>query len=134
MCDAVWQGFDFTQNKWGDREEAVKFIRECEKNFDGLRLYPFVRRFYCRNATQYRRAVDQGLQVTEDAPELVPPVCWDYLFYKVRFADFYAPKGTNSINQGHRGCGSGTRLGSSMASLDDDGLRSSSHRRRKFLT
>jgi hypothetical protein len=99
ICQTCWQGYNFMKNKWGVPDEAVKFASECDKEIGDLRLFPFVRRLTCSTATQYRQAVDDGLEVTSSLPQLVSPTCWDHLLYKVSFTSFYAPHGTAGVNE-----------------------------------
>jgi tetratricopeptide (TPR) repeat protein len=101
LCHAVQQNFNFMNYRWGVPDDAKEFAAKCEQSFDGLRLYPFVRRFNCTDVEGYHKAVDDGFKVTVATPQLVPAECWNYLCYKVNFAPWYNPNPNPHINEWH---------------------------------
>ena len=101
LCHAVQQNFHFMNHLWGVPDEARKFAAECDHEFGGLRLYPFVRRFNCTDIESYHKSVDDGFKVTLATPHLVPASCWNQLCYKVRFAPLYTPNPNPHINEWH---------------------------------
>jgi hypothetical protein len=101
LCHAVQQNFYFMNRQWGVPDDAKVFAAKCEQMFDGLRLYPFVRRFNCTDEAAYHRAVDDGLKVTVATPHLVPAECWNYLCYSVSFAPLYQPNPNPHVNEWH---------------------------------
>ena len=101
LCHAVQQNFDFMYRKWGVPEDAKEFAAKCDQAFDGLRLYPFVRRFNCTDDVSYKKAVDDGFKVTIATPHLVPSECWNYLCFKVNFAPQYNPNPNPHVNEWH---------------------------------
>jgi hypothetical protein len=101
FCHAVQQNFYFMNSKWGVPDEARQYAARCEREFGGLRLYPFVRRFNCADEASYHRAVDDGFKVTVATPQLVPAECWNWLCYRVRFAEPYNPNPNPHINEWH---------------------------------
>jgi tetratricopeptide (TPR) repeat protein len=101
LCHALQQNFHFMNKKWGVPDEAKEFAAQCDQDFSGLRLYPFVRRFNCTDIEAYHKAVDDGFQVTVATPHLVPAECWNYLCYRVSFAPAYNPNPNPHINEWH---------------------------------
>jgi hypothetical protein len=101
LCHAIHQNFFFMQTRWGVKDDAKEFAIKCEASFDGLRLYPFVRRFNCTDARSYHKAVDDGFKVTVSSPQLVPAQCWNYLCYNVSFAPPYNPNPNPHVNEWH---------------------------------
>lgn len=101
LCHAVQQNFYFMNRQWGVPDEAREFAAKCEQMFDGLRLYPFVRRFNCTDEASYHKAVDDAFKVTVATPQLVPAECWNYLCYSVNFAKRYEPNPNPHINEWH---------------------------------
>jgi hypothetical protein len=101
LCHAIRQNFRFMHYSWGVPEEARAFASECEESFNGLRLYPFVRRFNCTDVEAYHKSVDDSFKVTVATPHLVPAQCWNYLCYKVDFAPWYNPNPNPHINEWH---------------------------------
>ena len=91
ICQALQRNFQFMDKQWGVPDDARKFSQEAEKIFSGLRLYPFVRRFNATEESDYHRSVDEGFVVTVSTPHLVPATTWNYLCYKVGFAELYQP-------------------------------------------
>lgn len=102
LCNAVTQNFDFMQWRWSVPDDAAKFRAQVDSAFDGLRLYPFVRRFDSTETAYYRSAVDDGFKVTVETPQLVPSLCWNYLCYKPTFTDLYGPVPNPHINEWHK--------------------------------
>ena len=76
---------------WCVPDEAKEFAAKCEREFGGLWLYPFVRRFNCTDIKTYHKSVDDGFKLTVATPQLVPAECWNYLCYRVSFAPWYKP-------------------------------------------
>lgn len=101
LCHAIQQNFYFMNRKWGVPDEAKEFAAQCDRDFGGLRLYPFVRRFNCTDIEAYHKSVDDGFQVTVATPQLVPAECWNYLCYRVSFAPVYSPNPNPHINEWH---------------------------------
>jgi tetratricopeptide (TPR) repeat protein len=102
LCLEVEQDFEFLEHKWGVPDYAASFSDKCNSYFDGLRLYPFVRRFNCTNAATYHSAVDDCFKVTVTSPQLVPAECWNYLWYTTTVAPFYAPYPSAHISDWHK--------------------------------
>ena len=101
LCHAIQENFDFMNDAWGVPDDAKQFAAKCEQSFDGLRLYPFVRRFTCTDVAAYHKSVDDGFKVTVATPQLVPAECWNYLCYKVDFAPHYQPNPNPHVNEWH---------------------------------
>lgn len=101
LCHAIQQNFEFMQYSWGVPDDAKAFAAQCDQNFDGLRLYPFVRRFICTTVAAYHQSVDDGFKVTVNTPHLVPAECWNYLCYKPSFAPPYTPNPNPHVNEWH---------------------------------
>ena len=101
LCHAIQQNFHFMNSKWGVHDEAKEFAAKCQEAFEGLRLYPFVRRFTCTDVEAYHKSVDDAFKVTVATPHLVPAECWNYLCYKVHFAPLYKPNPNPHINEWH---------------------------------
>lgn len=101
LCHAIQQNFYFMDRKWAVHEDAREFAAGCERQFRGLRLYPFVRRFNCTDVESYHRSVDDGLKVTTTTPQLVPAQCWNYLWFRVSFAPWYHPTPNLRLNEWH---------------------------------
>ncbi len=101
LCHAVQQNFYFMNSMWGVPDEAKKFAGQCDQQFDGLRLYPFVRRFNCTDIDAYHKSVDDGFKVTVATPHLVPADCWNYICYDVSFAPPYRPNPNPHVNEWH---------------------------------
>jgi len=91
LCHAVQHNFSFMQNLWGVPEGAKQFAAMCERNFGGLRLYPFVQRSICQDTNTYYQSVDAGAKVTIATPQLVPSDCWNWLCYPAGFATVSVP-------------------------------------------
>lgn len=102
LCLEIEQDFEFLEKKWGVPDDAASFCDEYNSYFDGLRLYPFVRRFNCTNAETYHSAVDDCFKVTITSPQLVPAECWNYLWYTTTVAPFYAPYPSAHISDWHK--------------------------------
>jgi tetratricopeptide (TPR) repeat protein len=102
LCHAIVQNFHFVNRRWGVREEAREFAAQCDTSFGDMRLYPFVRRFNATDAATYRRAVDGAIALIEDTPHLVAPLCWNYLDYRVSFAEFYRPHSRLQASEWHK--------------------------------
>lgn len=101
LCHAVQQNFYFMQHKWAVHDDAKEFAARCGREFGGLRLYPFVRRFNCTDVESYHKSVDDGLKVTAATPQLVPAQCWNYLWFRVSFAEWYHPNPNLRLNEWH---------------------------------
>ena len=101
LCHAVQQSFYALNNMWGVPDDAKKFQDQCDAQFDGLRLYPFVRRFDCMDVASYHKSVDDGFKVTVATPHLVPAQCWSYLCYQTYFAPVYKPNPNPHVNEWH---------------------------------
>ena len=102
LCHAVQQDFYMLQYMWGVPDDAKEFAAKCDGTLDGLRLYPFVRRFDCTDEASYHKAVDDGFKVTVATPQLVPAECWNYLCYRVNFAPMYSPNPNPHVNEWFR--------------------------------
>ena len=102
VCHSVEHDYDFLQRIWGVPDVAKKFSDKCDRNFGGLRLYPFVRRFNAIDAATYHESVDDGFKVTVATPQLVPAQCWDYLDYWLTPDDYYQPNPNPHINEWHK--------------------------------
>ncbi len=102
LCHAVQNNFDFMQNKWGVPEDAKTFSIKCDQMLNGLRLYPFVRRFNCVDVESYHKSVDDGFKVTVATPQLVPARCWNYLCYWFSPSEYYQPNPNPHINEWHK--------------------------------
>ena len=101
LCHAIQQNFSFLQYDWGVPDYAKEFAVKCDRDFGGLRLYPFVRRFDCTDEESYHKSVDDGFKVTVTTPQLVPAECWNYLCYRVSFAPWYEPNPNPHVNEWH---------------------------------
>lgn len=101
LCHAVEHNFDFMQHGWGVPDDAKEFATKCNGMFDGLRLYPFVRRFNAVNEEEYHKSVDDGFKVTVATPQLVPPECWNYLCYELSPGVLYQPNPNPHVNEWH---------------------------------
>ena len=101
LCHAIQQNFHFMNSKWGVPDEAKEFAAKCDGTFNGLRLYPFVRRFNCVDEASYHKSVDDGFKVTVATPQLVPAECWNELCYQPAFASFYTPNPNPHLNEWH---------------------------------
>ncbi len=101
LCHAMQQNFYFMDSKWGVHDEARQFAAQCEQQYGALRLYPFVRRFICTDVESYHASVDDGFKITVTTPQLVSAECWNYLCYRVRFAQPYNPNPNPHINEWH---------------------------------
>jgi tetratricopeptide (TPR) repeat protein len=102
LCHAIQQDFDFLQRRWGVPDEAKKFSTKCDQLLDGLRLYPFVRRFNCTDVASYHKSVDDGFKVTVATPQLVPARCWNFLCYWFTPDEWYKPNPNPHINEWHK--------------------------------
>ena len=102
LCNAVKQNFDFMEWRWSVPDDAAKFSAGVDTAFGGLRLYPFVRRFDSTETRYYHSAEDDALKVTQETPQLVPAVCWNYLCYKPDFTALYLPVANPHVNEWHR--------------------------------
>ena len=102
LCHAVQHDFDFLQRKWGVADDAKTFSTKCDQMLDGLRLYPFVRRFNCTDAASYHKSVDDGFKVTVASPQLVPAECWNYLCYQFSPDEWYRPNPNPHLNEWHK--------------------------------
>ncbi|MGA2241677.1 MAG: tetratricopeptide repeat protein [Verrucomicrobiota bacterium] len=101
LCHAVQQNYNFMMHRWGVPDDAAEFSAKCDAKFWGLRLYPFVRRFNCTNEATYHKSVDDGIKVTVATPHLVPAECWNRLWYRVSFADWYHPVPNLFLSEWH---------------------------------
>jgi tetratricopeptide (TPR) repeat protein len=102
LCHAVEQNFDFLQRKWGVPDDAKIFSAKCDRLLDGLRLYPFVRRFNCTDVASYHKSVDDGFKVTVATPQLVPARCWNFLCYWFTPDEYYHPNPNPHVNEWHK--------------------------------
>jgi hypothetical protein len=92
FCHAVHQNYYFMKFKWCVPDDAKEYADRCEKEFAGLRLYPFVQKFNCTNAGPYRKSVDDCFKVIVATPQLVPAGCWNWLNMRVSYAPMYLPQ------------------------------------------
>lgn len=102
LCHAAQHNFNFMQRRWGVPDEAKSFSEKCDQMFDGLRLYPFVRRFNCTDVASYHKSVDDGFKVTVATPQLVPAECWNYLCYRFAPNEWYRPNPNPHVNEWHK--------------------------------
>jgi tetratricopeptide (TPR) repeat protein len=102
LCHVIRYDYEFMERRWGVPRDAHEFAGKCEENFSGLRLYPFVRRFNCNDEATYHSAVDDSFPVTRATPHLVPAQIWNYLCYRVSFANLYTPNPNPHINEWHK--------------------------------
>jgi len=96
------RNFNFLQRQWGVPDNAAEFSKRCDKAFEGMRLYPFVRRFNSTTVDAYHRSVDDGFKVTVTTPQLVPAECWNYLCYWLTPQEWYKPNPNPHINEWHK--------------------------------
>lgn len=101
LCHAVQQNYYFMNSMWGVPDDAKEFAAKCDREFAGLRLYPFVQRFNCADVATYHKSVDDGFKVTVTTPQLVPAECWNFLCYRVNFAPWYNPNPNPHVNEWH---------------------------------
>ena len=101
LCHAVQQNYYFMKSKWGVPDDAKEYADSCEREYAGLRLYPFVRRFSCTNAEPYRKSVDDCFKVIVAAPQLVPAGCWNWLNMRASFAPMHVPDSGPLVNEWH---------------------------------
>jgi len=101
LCSAVEEDFNMLYYMWGVPDDAKSFANRCDQRLNGLRLYPFVRRFDCTDVQSYHQAVDDGFKVTIETPQLVPAECWNWLCYTVDFAPLYNPNPNPHVNEWH---------------------------------
>ena len=85
LCHAIQSEFDFLQRKLGAPEDAQALMEACDRDFKGLRLYPFVERYTSAEVVRYTNSIERAVNVTIATPELVPIECWNYLFYQVPY-------------------------------------------------
>lgn len=90
-CNAVQQNYQFMNSAWCVPEQAKKFAAGCDRLFNGLYLYPFVRRFTCADGAAYWQAEEEGVQTAARIPQLIPAACWNALCEKVDFAPAFSP-------------------------------------------
>jgi tetratricopeptide (TPR) repeat protein len=102
LCQALTTDFDVLAYHQGLPDEAKQFSELADKTYDGLRLYPFVRRFNATEIGPYHKAVDDAFKVTVETPHLTPAMCWNYACFKVRFAPEYRPIPNPHINEWHK--------------------------------
>ncbi len=102
LCHAVQHNFDFMQWRWGVPEDAHAFSTNIDQTLNGLRLYPFVRRFNCVDVASYHQSVDDGFKVTVATPQLVPAECWNYLCYEFSDTERYQPNPNPHVNEWHK--------------------------------
>jgi tetratricopeptide (TPR) repeat protein len=91
VCHAIRHNFDFMQIRWGVPEEAGKFSIECNEQFRGLRLYPFVRALNSLEPQSYRSAADDCSRVIMATPQLVPGKCWNKLCFPTELTASHPP-------------------------------------------
>ena len=101
LCHAVQRDFYMLQWKWGVPEDAKAFATNNDQLFDGLRLYPFVRRFDAVTVDEYHKSVDDGFKVTVATPQLVPAECWNYLCVNLNRNELYRPNPNPHVNEWH---------------------------------
>jgi tetratricopeptide (TPR) repeat protein len=99
FCLAVATDFNSLQRKLGLPKDAAEFAERCEKDFGGLRFYPFVRRLDCTNNETYRKSTDEGWAFTVEYPHLTPSAWMDYLCGTVSFAPPYRPIANPHCNE-----------------------------------
>jgi hypothetical protein len=102
LCHAVEQNFNFLERKYAVPEQASTFSEQCDKLFNDLRLYPFVRRFNCTDSQSYHRSMDDGFIVTVNTPHMVSPQCWNYLCYTGPNKELYKPNPNPHVNEWHK--------------------------------
>lgn len=102
LCHAIQSNFRVMQYLWGVPDDAKTFASKCDKEFSGLRLYPFVERLDATDVNTYHKSVDDGFKVTVVTPQLTPAECWNYLCYGVNFAPLYSPNPNPHINEWYR--------------------------------
>jgi hypothetical protein len=102
LCHTVQQNFYFMNHKWGVHDQATEFSAECDKIFEGIRLYPFTQRFNSTEVNAYHKAVDKAFAVTVETPHLVSPEIWNNLCYKMDFAELYKPNPNPHVNEWHK--------------------------------
>jgi tetratricopeptide (TPR) repeat protein len=61
-----------------------------------------VRRFNCIDTASYHAAVDDGLRVTVETPQLSPAECWNYLCYWGPSKEVYAPNPNPHLTEWHK--------------------------------
>ena len=99
---ALTQNYYFLHDAWGVPDEAKEFSENCDRDFDGLRFYPFIRRFNCADVNSFHRAVEDGLALTVQTPHLIPAECWNYLCWGTSFSDRYLPNPNPHVNEWHK--------------------------------
>ncbi|MGB8356478.1 MAG: tetratricopeptide repeat protein, partial [Chthoniobacteraceae bacterium] len=99
---AMKSNFYYMQKLWGVPDQAAKFSAQNDKFFEGMRLYPFVRRLNCTDQAAYHSAVDDGFKVTVETPQLVPAECWNHLCYSGPNDEHYKPNPNPHVNEWHK--------------------------------
>jgi len=102
LCQMLAANFLFMQDAWGVPDEAAKYREEIDREFWGLRLYPFVRRQCATDEAYYKKAQDDEMAVVRRTPHVVPASAWDYISFEVPFGPMYWPPPHPFINEWHR--------------------------------
>jgi hypothetical protein len=101
LCHAIQQNFYFLENIWAVPRNAGAFAYQCDEDFSGLWLYPFVQRLDFEDVDTYHKSVDNGFKVTVTMPQLTPADCWNWICFKSNFAPWYRPNPSPHVNEWH---------------------------------
>lgn len=76
LCHEMFEADDFMRHRWGVAEAADNYEKQVDQLFSKLTLYPLLKVRRARAPAVYLEAVNQGITLLKDHPELVTPGYW----------------------------------------------------------
>ncbi|HEY0864315.1 MAG TPA: hypothetical protein VGD97_09440 [Lacunisphaera sp.] len=102
LCQALTTNFLFMRDGWGVPDEARQYQEAIDREFWGLRLYPFVRRQCAPDHAYYKKAQDEEMALVRRSPHVVPAGAWNYISFENPLGPIYWPPPHPFINEWHR--------------------------------
>lgn len=102
LCQTLTTNFLFMRDGWGVRDEARQYQEAIDREFWGLRLYPFVRRQCAPDHDYYKKAQDDEMALVRRSPHVVPAGAWNYISFENPLGPIYWPPPHPFINEWHR--------------------------------
>ncbi len=122
LCHSIVNDFNIYKRVWSVDDDAKNYTVKADNDFNGLRLYPFVRSWNCLDEAEYRSSLDAAARLTLAEPQLIPGYCWNNLWFRVPFADTYEPVSYDRLGEWFKdGTPPGTAY-DSRARLEQGGL------------
>jgi hypothetical protein len=102
LCQIFTANFIFLRDWLAVPNDARQYQEAIDREFWGLRLYPFVRRQCAPDYAYYKKAQEEQMSIVRRSPHIVPAEAWNYISFENRLGPIYWPPPHPFINEWHR--------------------------------